>query len=82
MHREIVVPFSDLRMVSIECGDCHALIVLDIEGQHDVTKCPACNREFEPAVKNSLTRWRGLYDLAKEAKQKLSFRIPAVEPRP
>jgi hypothetical protein len=77
MHKEMVVPFSDLRIVSIECGDCGALLVLDIESQHDVTRCAACNRDFGPAVKNVLTRFRGLYDAAKDAKHKIAFRVPS-----
>ncbi len=82
MHREVIIPFSDLRTVSVECGHCQTLIILNIEGQHDVTHCPACNREFEPGVKNGLVRWRALYDIAKEANHKLSFRIPApIEPK-
>jgi uncharacterized CHY-type Zn-finger protein len=79
VRKEIIIPFSDLRTVSVECGDCHALITLDIEREHDVTQCAACNREYEPAVKNTLDRLHTLYLQMKDAKHKFSFRIPAGE---
>lgn len=79
MFRENVVPFSDLRIVSIECGDCHTLILLDITGQHEVKHCPTCHREFDPGVKETLAQWHVLYLRAEKAKHKLAFRIPVKD---
>ncbi len=79
MNKEIVVPFSDLRMVSIECGDCHALLILDIEGQHDVAGCAACNRKFEPPIRNTLKRLHQLYIETQDAPHKIAFRVPVRE---
>jgi len=79
MHKEIVVPFSDLQTVSVECGDCHALLILDIQGPRDVTCCAACNREFRPPVRNTLKRLHELLVETQDSPHKISFRIRRTE---
>jgi hypothetical protein len=53
--KETAIPFEDLRKISVECADCAALVVLDLEGQLNLTHCPACHKDFPPAVKEILT---------------------------
>jgi hypothetical protein len=73
MLKEFVIPFSDLRKVSVECGHCQALITVDLKGQHNVTSCPACSKEFDPSVKDSLDQLHVLYLHMENAKHKFSF---------
>jgi len=80
MVKEIVVPFADLRMVSVECGNCQTLMVVNLEKEpHVVTFCPACRTEFDPGVKEALPQLSRLYFYAQTAKHKLAFRSQQLE---
>jgi uncharacterized CHY-type Zn-finger protein len=79
MRKEIVIPFDELKTVSLECGECNAIVLFDITGPHDVTNCPACNRAFEPAIKNALGRLHTLHAQMSELSTKFAFRIPVKD---
>jgi len=53
VSKEVVIPLTDLRYLTVECGKCHTQTSLDLAGLADVMMCAVCNEEFDPLAVNS-----------------------------
>jgi PHP family Zn ribbon phosphoesterase len=76
--RDLTVPIEDLRRLSIECCACHTVMTLDLAGkmQTTVSFCPACRREFQPAIKDRVRALADLLDALSDSKEcAFAFRV-------
>lgn len=80
MLKEMSVPVSDLRYLCVQCGECSTQIILDLTGKKDLTRCPACNLNFDPlSVNGNIEQIAAAFKQLNAAKHKFSFRIPLAE---
>ena len=76
MHREIIIPLEDLRYLTVECGDCHARIGLDLESDSlNIVACPGCHADFDPGVARHVVALSSTYKHRKAAKHTFAFRV-------
>lgn len=78
MVNEILVQLAELSRASITCGYCGAEVIVSLDSQLDVTHCPACHRDFDPAVKENLVALAQIRLSMKTSRHKLAFRIAAL----
>ncbi len=79
MQNEMLVPFSDLRYLSVECGQCHTEVTVDLSEKWDVSQCPVCMRRTEDALRGHLQALSIAYgQLPKLSSYKVSFRIKSA----
>jgi hypothetical protein len=76
MHKQTIIPISDLRYLAVECGDCHAQIRIDLEGPNlELRDCPVCHREFDQDATRHIGMLSSAYRYRKDSKHKFSFLV-------
>jgi hypothetical protein len=81
MEKEMSVPVSDLRYLSIEC-ECGTKVTIDLgHAMREMRFCPMCNKEYDPHAGKDFHGLASAYGNASQGlvKYKLSFRIPLPE---
>jgi hypothetical protein len=82
MLTEMVVPISDLRYASIECGDakCKTVVTIDLEMDvSDPFQCPACKQPYN--LRDNISDLRSVYRSLSQHYTKISFRAAIVSDR-
>jgi len=54
MQTEMLVPFSDLRYLSVECRRCNAEVVVDLSKNWNISQCPVCLQQTEDALRGHI----------------------------
>ena len=82
LQRQMVFSLSDLRFVSVECGNCHAVLTLDMnklsahQEKHEMFVpggCSACYQPFDSAIEN-LRLFRKYYQTLLPIAPMITFR--------
>jgi hypothetical protein len=78
MQSQFVVPFADLRYLSIECGKCKTVITVDLDGADcNPSQCPVCLQAFDQAsVRGHIQSLATMYKQIKQIPHRFTFKIP------
>jgi uncharacterized CHY-type Zn-finger protein len=80
MQQEMCVPFSDLRYLSVECGQCHTEITVDLSNKSDISQCPVCLQRIEDALRGHIQAISIAYGQLPKLSYRVSFRIKSNMP--
>ncbi len=77
MQSQMIVPFEDLRYLSIECGKCATQIIVDLAAaSHDPQQCPCCFQHFDDvSVRGHIAALASAYAQIPKTGHRFSFRI-------
>ncbi len=84
MTKEVVVSLSEIRYVSVACGNCTTRVVLDLQDKSDHAKkyglilsgeCPGCRRTYDSAMNPGLSELQRAYDSLLPIEGNISFRL-------
>lgn len=75
MQKEILVSFSDLRYLSMECGRCNTEVIVDLSKNWDISQCPVCTQRTEDALRGHLKAIAIAYGQITSVPYKVSFRV-------
>jgi hypothetical protein len=79
MQTQLIVPFEDLRYLSITCGNCLAEVTIDLaDTTHNPNpnQCPVCLQEFDQAsVREHVHSVTMAFRQITKTKHRFSFRI-------
>jgi len=78
MRKEMVLDFSELRSVRLQCKDCGVGIALDMADKRTriPAKCPGCNSEFDrQSVQGSLGAFQDAYKSLSNLEHRVSVGI-------
>jgi hypothetical protein len=77
MLNENVVPFEDLRYLSIECAHCQTAVTVDLGAPRcDPQQCPICLQQYDPvSVRGHVRALAMAYAQIPKTGHKFSFRI-------
>ena len=80
MRKEFVADMKDLKILSLQCGECGTTITVDLDGKTDIAACPACHQTFDAAsIGSHISALSLAYKYFLKAKHKISFRVPLTD---
>lgn len=79
MNQELILDFTDLRWIDIQCAQCGMHTVLDVadDRTHIPGHCPGCQLAYESVgLRDPLIYFMRAYRNLTALKQKISVRVP------
>lgn len=79
VHKDLKVSFADLRYLLLECGDCQAVMQIDLDSdrQQPPPTCFACGVQFDAqGLIAHIHHLKRAYFALKNHEHKVGFRMP------
>jgi hypothetical protein len=80
MEKELQLPITELRYLTIRCGSCGVTVGLDLAELKGIpAMCPCCQTYYDSQLTSDVSALSRVHRNAGAVNYKLSFRIPAPQ---